>query len=152
MTSIPLPRLALLTLIAAGAVLSGCAAPMPAVVAPAAAPPPVAPVPALPAPPAPPPPVLAPVAPPPAPPMASGPTDARSGLHQNSVIAITGDADSRFTVLFRPALTDPGRVAAAPAQLCRQAGRDLAGSRMNTPGAGSALPGVQMMIVSCTAA
>ena len=78
--------------------------------------------------------------------------DNRSGLHQASVIAITGDADSRFTVLFRPAQTDAAKIEAAPAQLCRQAGRDLDSSRTNKPGAGSAMPGVQMMIVTCTAA
>lgn len=143
------PALARLSALAvAGALLAGCMAPAP-VVPPAPAAPPVpvvAPVPARPVP------VLAPVAPPPPPPVPSGPTEARSGLHQAAVVAITGDADRRFTVLFRPALTDAGRIAAAPAQLCRQAGRDLADSRTNTPGTASAMPGVQMMIVTCTAA
>lgn len=138
----------LLMIVTAGAILSGCVQPMP-VVQPAPEAPPVPSVSTVPPRPVP---VVPPVAPPPAPPAPSGPTEARSGLHQAAVISITGDADSRFTLLFRPALTDPGRIAAAPAQLCRQAGRDLADSRSNTPGAGSAMPGVQMMIVTCTAA
>ena len=45
-----------------------------------------------------------------------------------------------------------GKIEAAPAQLCRAAGRDVAESRTNKPGAGSAMPGVQMMIVTCSAA
>ena len=138
----------MLAIVVAGAILSGCVQPMPTV-QPAPAAPPVPPVSTVPARPVP---VVPPVAPPPAPPLPSGPAEARSGLHQAAVISITGDADSRFTVLFRPALTDPGRIAAAPAQLCRQAGRDLADSRSNTPGAASAMPGVQMMIVTCTPA
>ena len=84
--------------------------------------------------------------------MPTGPVDGRTGLHQASVIAVSGDADSRFTVLFRPAQTDASKVEAAPAQLCRNAGRGLDSSRTNKPGAGSAMPGVQMMIVTCTAA
>lgn len=97
-------------------------------------------------------PVAPPVAAPAAPALPTGPVDGRTGLHQASVIAVTGDADSRFTVLFRPAQTDAGKIEAAPAQLCRSAGRGLADSRTNKPGAGSAMPGVQMMIVTCSAA
>lgn len=141
-----LPRLGVLMAVCA---LAGCMAPV-------QAPPPPPAAPAAPA--APPPPVVvpaAPVAPPVAAPatpaLPAGPVDSRTGLHQAAVIAVTGDADSRYTVLFRPAQTDPGKIAAAPAQLCRQAGRDLADSRTNTPGAGSAMPGVQMMIVTCSA-
>ena len=97
-------------------------------------------------------PVAPSVAAPAAPAVPTGPVDGRTGLHQASVIAVSGDADSRFTVLFRPAQTDASKVEAAPAQLCRNAGRDLDSSRTNKPGAGSAMPGVQMMIVTCTAA
>ena len=129
--------------------LAGCVQTVPI-----AAPPPVAApaVPAMPRVTPPPVPVNPPVPVPAAPPAPTSPVDNRSGLHQASVIAITGDADSRFTVLFRPAQTDAAKIEAAPAQLCRQAGRDLDGSRTNKPGAGSAMPGVQMMIVTCTAA
>lgn len=133
----------------AALLLAGCVQTVPA-----AAPPPVA-APAAPAAPSvtvPSAPVAPPVAAPAAPPGPTGPVDSRSGLHQASVISITGDADSRFTVLFRPAQTDAAKIDAAPAQLCRGAGRDLADSRTNKPGAGSAMPGVQMMIVTCTAA
>lgn len=146
-----IPTLPRLTAILAAGLLAGC-------VQTATAPVPVAPPPSVPAAPAVPRavvpvvPVAPPVPAPPVPPVASGPVDGRSGLHQASVIAITGDADSRFTVLFRPAQTDAGKISAAPAQLCRGAGRDVAGSRTNAPGAGSAMPGVQMMIVTCTAA
>lgn len=94
----------------------------------------------------------APPAAPPAPAALSGPVDSRTGLHQAALISVSGDADSRFTLLFRPSLTEAARIDAAPAQLCRQAGRDLKDSRTNTPGAGSAMPGVQMMIVTCSAA
>ncbi|MFC3288768.1 hypothetical protein [Paracoccus aerius] len=97
-------------------------------------------------------PVAPPVAAPAAPALPTGPVDGRTGLHQASLISVTGDADSRYTVLFRPAQTDAGKIEAAPAQLCRAAGRDVAESRTNKPGAGSAMPGVQMMIVTCSAA
>lgn len=133
----------------AALLLAGCVQTVPV-----AAPPPVA-APAVPSVPRvtpPPVPVNPPVPVPAAPPAPTGPVDNRSGLHQASVIAITGDADSRFTVLFRPAQTDAAKIEAAPAQLCRQAGRDLDSSRTNKPGAGSAMPGVQMMIVTCAAA
>lgn len=133
----------------AALLLAGCVQTVPI-----AAPPPVAApaVPAMPRVTPPPVPVNPPVPVPAAPPAPTGPVDNRSGLHQASVIAITGDADSRFTVLFRPAQTDAAKIEAAPAQLCRQAGRDLDSSRTNKPGAGSAMPGVQMMIVTCAAA
>ncbi|WP_295048603.1 hypothetical protein [uncultured Paracoccus sp.] len=130
--------------------LAGC---MQAV--PVAAPPPVAAVPAVPAVPPVAAPVLRPAPPvpvPAVPAVPTGPVDSRTGLHRASVISVTGDADSRFTVLFRPAQTDAGKISAAPAHVCRQAGRDLGSSRTNTPGAGSAMPGVQMMIVTCAAA
>lgn len=147
--SIPTNPRFLATALLAACLLAGCVQTVPV-----AAPPPVA-APAVPAPPpvaVPSVPVSPPVAAPVAPPAPTGPVDGRSGLHQASVISITGDADSRFTVLFRPAQTDAAKIKAAPAQLCRQAGRDLDSSRTNTPGAGSAMPGVQMMIVTCTAA
>ncbi len=133
----------------AALLLAGCVQTVPV-----AAPPPVdAPaVPSVPRVTPPPVPVNPPVPVPAAPPAPTGPVDNRSGLHQASVIAITGDADSRVTVLFRPAQTDAAKIEAAPAQLCRQAGRDLDSSRTNKPGAGSAMPGVQMMIVTCAAA
>lgn len=144
MTPVFRSRTTLPALAVAAAILSGC-------VQPAVAPPPTAPVvPAVPR-------VAAPrviVTPPPAvpalPPVPTGPVDGRSGLHQASVISITGDADSRFTLLFRPAQTEPSRIEGAPAKLCGD--RGVANSRTNTPGAGSAMPGVQMMIVTCTAA
>ncbi|MFC3630353.1 hypothetical protein ACFOM8_12950 [Paracoccus angustae] len=141
-----MPRLSAILAVCA---LAGC-------MAPATAPAPQAPaVPAAPAAPravTPPVPATPPVAAPPAPAAPSGPVDGRTGLHQASLIAVTGDADSRFTVLFRPAQTDAAKIDAAPAQLCRQAGRELDSSRTNKPGAGSAMPGVQMMIVTCAAA
>ncbi|MDQ1900024.1 hypothetical protein RAH32_06160 [Paracoccus sp. WLY502] len=142
--------LARLSVLLPAALLAGCvqmtpAGQQPAPVAPAPAPvvPPVAtmPVPQSPQ-----------VVAPPAPALPTGPVDSRTGLHQAAVIAVTGDADSRFTVLFRPARTDAGKIEAAPVQLCRSAGRGLEDSRTNKPGAGSAMPGVQMMIVTCSAA
>ena len=99
-----------------------------------------------------PPPASTPAPAPAAPAAPAGPLDARSGLHQASVVSISGGADSRYTVLFRPALTEPSRIEAAPAQLCRQAGRSLKSSKTNKPGSSSAMPGVQMMIVECGAA
>ena len=143
-----LPRLSALLAVCA---LTACMAPAEG---PAPVPTPAAPAaPALPRAVAPAAPVAPPVAAPAAPAaVPTGPVDGRTGLHQASVIAVSGDADSRFTVLFRPAQTDASKVEAAPAQLCRSAGRDLDSSRTNKPGAGSAMPGVQMMIVTCTAA
>lgn len=145
----PIMNMPRLSAILAVCALAGC-------MAPATAPAPQAPaVPAAPAAPravTPPVPATPPVAAPPAPAAPSGPVDGRTGLHQASLIAVTGDADSRFTVLFRPAQTDAAKIDAAPAQLCRQAGRELDSSRTNKPGAGSAMPGVQMMIVTCAAA
>ncbi|WEF23370.1 hypothetical protein [Paracoccus sp. S3-43] len=134
----------------AALLLAGC---MQAV--PVAAPPPVAAAPAVPTVPPVAVPTVRPAPPVPAPAVPAipaGPVDSRTGLHQAALISVTGDADSRFTVLFRPAQTDAGRIEAAPAQLCRGAGRDLKDSRTNKPGAGSAMPGVQMMIVTCAAA
>ncbi|MCZ0962164.1 hypothetical protein [Paracoccus benzoatiresistens] len=141
-----MPRL--LSLLALCA-LAGCVQPatVPVPQAPAAPAAPAAPrvvTPAVPAAP--------PVAAPAAPAAPTGPVDSRTGLHQASLISVSGDADSRFTVLFRPAQTEAARIDAAPAQLCRQAGRGLEDSRTNKPGAGSAMPGVQMMIVTCSAA
>lgn len=138
-----------LSAILAMGLLAGC---VQTVTAPAPVAPPPPAVPAVPRVVVPVAPVAPPVAVPAVPPVVSGPVDGRSGLHQASVISITGDADRRFTVLFRPAQTDAARIEAAPAQLCRGAGRDVADSRTNKPGAGSAMPGVQMMIVTCTAA
>ncbi|MTD99147.1 hypothetical protein GIY56_02470 [Paracoccus sp. YIM 132242] len=131
--------------------LTGCMAPVaaPAPQVPAAPPVPVPVAPRVVAPVAP---TAPPVAAPAAPAAPSGPVDGRTGLHQASLISVTGDADSRFTVLFRPAQTDAAKIDAAPAQLCRGAGRGLEDSRTNKPGAGSAMPGVQMMIVTCSAA
>ncbi len=130
--------------------LAGCMQP---VAAPAPQPAPVAPAaPAAPRVVTPKAPVAPPVAEPAAPAVPTGPLDSRTGLHQASLISVTGDADSRFTVLFRPAQTEAARIDAAPSQLCRDAGRDLKDSRTNKPGAGSAMPGVQMMIVTCSAA
>lgn len=140
-------------LLLAGLALAGCAQPMmrtpnaeTPVAAPVAAPAPRVVTPVIQ------PVVTAPVQQPAPAPVASGPVDARSGLHQAAVVSIAGSADSRFTVLFRPSLTEASRVNAAPAQLCRQAGRDLKTSRTNKPGASSAMPGVQVMIVECNAA
>ncbi len=73
-------------------------------------------------------------------------------MHQAAVVSISGNAERHFTVLFRPALTEPARIEAAPAQICQSAGRSLAGSKTNTPGSSSAMPGVQTMIVHCAAA
>lgn len=148
--STPIVNMSRLSALLAVCALAGCMAP--------ATPPTPQPAPAVPAAPAaprpvtPPAPVAPPVAAPVAPPAPTGPVDSRTGLHQASLISVTGDADSRFTVLFRPAQTDDAKIDAAPAQLCRQAGRSLEDSRTNKPGAGSAMPGVQMMIVTCSAA
>lgn len=141
------------TFLLAALALAGCAQPMmrtPSAGAPASVAPPApvaTPAPRVVAP------VVTPAAPaqPAAPAAPTGPADARSGLHQASVVSIAGSADTRFTVLFRPALTEPSRIDAAPAQLCRQAGRDLKTSRTNKPGASSAMPGVQVMVVECSA-
>lgn len=149
---IVLPRLRGVALVLGALALSGCVqtATAPVVTAPPPAAAPIAPpVPRTVTP-------VTPVTPPPAPapvaPVATGPVDSRTGLHQAAVVAVTGDADSRFTVLFRPSLTAPSNVEAAPAAICRQAGRSVESSRTNAPGGASAMPGVQIMIVECTAA
>ena len=79
----------------------------------------------------------------------SGPLDARTGLHQSALVSVSGSADSQFIVLFRPGQTASSNVDAAPAKLCGSAG--VASSRTNSPGSGSAMPGVQTMIVKCGA-
>lgn len=148
-------RMSNAAMLLAALAMAGCAQPMMRTPAPGAVAAPVAvPAPAAPVAPRVVTPVITPVAPaqPAAPAAPSGPVDVRSGLHQAAVVSIAGNADSRFTVLFRPALTEPSRVDAAPAQICRNAGRDLKTSRTNTPGASSAMPGVQVMVVECTAA
>lgn len=86
----------------------------------------------------------------PAAPAYSGATDSRTGLRQAAVVAVTGNEASGYTVLFRPARTEPASVDAAPRQLCGDAG--VASSRTNAPGSSSAMPGVQIMIVKCGAA
>lgn len=91
-----------------------------------------------------------PVAVAPAAPRYSGGVDARTGLRQGAVVALTGDRATGFNLLFRPDRTEPASVEAAPARLCGSTG--VASSRKNTPGAGSAMPGVQIMIVKCGAA
>lgn len=147
--STPIVNMPRLSAILAACALAGCMAPAtaPAPQAPAAPVAPAAPRVATPSVP-----VTPTVTPPAAPAVPTGPVDGRTGLHQAALISVTGDADSRFTVLFRPAQTDAAKIDAAPAQLCRQAGRGLEDSRTNKPGAGSAMPGVQMMIVTCSAA
>lgn len=96
-------------------------------------------------------PVVAPAATPAAvTPRASGPIDARTGLHQSAVVAVTGNATRGYSVLFRPAQTDSDKVAAAPAKLCGSAG--VASSRNQPPRSGSAMPGVAVMVVTCGAA
>ncbi|AUH63154.1 hypothetical protein [Paracoccus zhejiangensis] len=144
-----------LTLLAALA-LSACAVAPMATNAPVApvtsAPPPASPYRTLPAPaptrPAAP---VAPVAPatPPAP-TYSGGFDARTGLRQSAVVGVSGDASSGYTMMYRPARTEPATVDAAAGKLCGDAG--VASSRSNSAGSGSAMPGVQIMIVKCNAA
>lgn len=80
----------------------------------------------------------------------SGAIDSRTGLRQSAVVAVSGDAGSGYTVLYRPANTEPASVDAAPGKLCGTDG--VASSRKNSPGSGSAMPGVQIMIVKCNAA
>ncbi|MFV0385798.1 hypothetical protein [Paracoccus sp. (in: a-proteobacteria)] len=80
----------------------------------------------------------------------SGAVDGRTGMRQSAVVAVTGNASSGYSVLFRPDRTEPASVDSAPAQLCGDAG--VASSRKNAPGAGSAMPGVQIMVVKCGAA
>ncbi|TRW98357.1 hypothetical protein FNJ84_06150 [Paracoccus sp. M683] len=82
----------------------------------------------------------------------TGPIDGRTGLHQAALVSISGSADSQYTVLFRPSATDQTHIENAPARLCDEAGRALASSRTNSPGSSSAMPGVQIMIVTCGAA
>ncbi|AUH34977.1 hypothetical protein [Paracoccus tegillarcae] len=80
----------------------------------------------------------------------SGPLDARTGLHQSALVSVSGSADSQFIVLFRPGQTDSDSIDTAPGKLCGATG--VASSRTNSPGSGSAMPGVQTMIVKCGAA
>lgn len=82
----------------------------------------------------------------------TGPVDSRTGLQQAALVSISGDVNSRYIVLLRPEQANPGQVDAAPAKLCGQDGRSVANSKKNAPGAGSAMPGVQIMIVECSAA
>lgn len=86
----------------------------------------------------------------PAAPSFSGGIDGRTGMRQSSVVAVTGDASRGYTVLFRPKDTEAASVEAAPGKLCGASG--VASSRTNAPGAGSAMPGVQIMIVKCNTA
>ncbi|MDO5614359.1 MAG: hypothetical protein Q4G14_14100 [Paracoccus sp. (in: a-proteobacteria)] len=113
-----------------------------------AAPRPVVSVPANPAPTTP---VVAVPAPDPARPaaVAVGPRDARTGLPQSSLVSVAGDASSRFTVLFRPNQADAASISAAPARLCGASG--VANTRTQAPRAGSAMPGVQILVVECGA-
>ena len=80
----------------------------------------------------------------------TGPRDGRTGLHQAAVVAVTGDATRGFSVLYRPTATDAASVSAAPAKLC--GGSGVASSATNSPRAGSAMPGVNVMVVKCGAA
>ncbi len=82
----------------------------------------------------------------------AGPVDARTGLDQAALVSVSGDADSRFNVLFRPEQTQAARVEAMPAKLCAQSNRTVTNSKTNKPGSGSAMPGVQIMIIECGAA
>lgn len=86
-------------------------------------------------------------APNPAPAAPSGPLDSRTGLHQAAIVAVTGNATRGFTVLLRPDATQPARISAAPGKLCGAKG--VASSATNTPKSGSAIPGVQVMVVKC---
>ncbi|WP_299838512.1 hypothetical protein [uncultured Paracoccus sp.] len=148
-----------LTLLAALA-LSACAVAPMATNAPVAppvtsAPPPASPYRTLPAPaptrPAVPVAPTTPVAPatPPAP-TYSGGFDGRTGLRQSAMVGLSGDAASGYTMMYRPARTEPATVDAAAGKLCGDAG--VASSRSNSAGSGSAMPGVQIMIVKCNAA
>ena len=147
-----------LTLLAALA-LSACAVAPVATTAPTApvtsAKPPASPYRTLPAPapsrPAVPVAPAAPVAPatPPAP-TYSGGFDGRTGLRQSAMVGLSGDAASGYTMMYRPARTEPASVDAAPGKLCGDAG--VASSRSNSAGSGSAMPGVQIMIIKCNAA
>lgn len=80
----------------------------------------------------------------------SGAIDSRTGLRQSAVVAVSGDASSGYTMLYRPANTEPASVDAAAGKLCGSSG--VSSSRTNSPGSGSAMPGVQIMIVKCNAA
>lgn len=80
----------------------------------------------------------------------SGAVDSRTGLRQAAVVAVSGDASSGYTMLYRPSQTEPASVDGAAGKLCGSAG--VASSRTNSPGSGSAMPGVQIMIVKCNAA
>lgn len=79
----------------------------------------------------------------------SGAVDGRTGLRQSAVVAVSGDAASGYTMLYRPDDTEPASVDAAAGKLCGSSG--VASSRKNSPGSGSAMPGVQIMIVKCNA-
>ena len=80
----------------------------------------------------------------------SGAIDGRTGMRQSAVVAVNGDAASGYTMLYRPSQTEPASVDAAAGKLCGSSG--VASSRKNSPGSGSAMPGVQIMIVKCNAA
>ncbi|MFV0303282.1 MAG: hypothetical protein ACK5IP_20845 [Paracoccus sp. (in: a-proteobacteria)] len=86
----------------------------------------------------------------PAAPAYSGAIDPRTGLRQSAVVAVSGDAASGYTLLYRPRNTEPASVDGAAGRLCGDAG--VASSRSNSSGSGSAMPGVQIMIVKCNAA
>ncbi|MCF3974089.1 hypothetical protein [Paracoccus salsus] len=83
----------------------------------------------------------------PAAPGFSGPVDARTGMRQNAVVAVTGNADRGFSVLFRPDRTEPASVEGVAGRLCGDAG--VASARTNTSGGSSAMPGVKVMVVKC---
>lgn len=80
----------------------------------------------------------------------TGPVDGRTGLHKAALVSVAGSAESQFIVLFRPGQTSSGNISGAPAKLCGSAG--VASSRTNSASSGSAMPGVQTMIVKCGAA
>lgn len=138
---------------AAALLLAGCVqvvpqpAPLPAPVAPVPRPVVAAPAPVRPAAPV----VVTPAPDPARPaPVAVGPRDGRTGLPQSSLVSVSGDASSRFTVLFRPNQADAASIAGAPARLCGAAG--VANTRTQPPRSGSAMPGVQILVVECGAA
>lgn len=153
MTTLPLRTFRPATMLGlVGLLLAGCV--QPTTTAPVTAPPPVAaprPQAATPAPAPAPVTQVAPAAPA-APTRHTGPVDSRTGLQQAALVSISGDVDSRYIVFMRPAQANPGQVEAAPAKLCGQDGRSVANSKTNSPGAGAAMPGVQIMIVECSAA
>lgn len=82
-----------------------------------------------------------------------GPVDSRTGMYQAALVSVMGGADSgRYTVMFRPERSTPAQVDAAPATICAQSGSSVVSSRTNSPSSGSAMPGIQIMIVECSAA